>query len=306
MLLSFSWATELNERVINYRHGLWDYFPLRQLVFIEKSINEGVVLINQYKNQNIDFKINQNDSNKASVIFVIGETSRRSSLNIYGSKYNTTPYMTNLATNYPENITFFPDMVSIAPFTRVAVPSLLSFSNASHYNKVSVTPSIFKILKPTDIETTFVTIRNKNSFHESLLNEIIKDNRNITNLDKKYDGDLLPDLYKYIDNNSDKKKLITFHLTGSHYIYKKRYPIEFNCFEPDIFEANYLSSLRYTDFVLSKIIKYIEKNSKPYVLIYISDHGEYANDNGDEIYGHGFKKLTKNEIEIPLVFVYNK
>jgi len=181
----------------------------------------------------------------------------------------------------------------------------LSLSNVLNYDKVAITPSIYKIINKSDIETRFVSIRNRNTFHESLSNEIIKDNQNVTNLEKKYDGDLLPLLYKSIDSNSS-RKIITFHLTGSHYIYKKRYPVEFNCFAPNIFEANYLSSLRYTDFVLSQIIKYIEKNKNPFVLVYISDHGEYANDNGDGIYGHGFKKLVADEIEIPLVFVYNK
>ena len=305
LLVGFSSIAELNERVINYRNGLWNYFPLRQLVFIEKSINEGVILINQYKNQNINFEIFEDKSNDISVIFVIGEASRRSSLNIYGSRYSTTPYITNLAINNPANITSFSKMISVAPFTRVAVPSLLSMTNALNYDKVSITPSIFKILRQTNIETTFVSIRNQNTFHESLANEIIKDNTNIINSDEKHDGDLLPSLYKIINTNPNQKKLITFHLTGSHYIYKKRYPVEYNCFTPDILEGNYLSSLRYTDFVLSEIIKYVEKNQKPYILVYISDHGEYANDNGDEIYGHGFKTLVANEIEIPLIFVYN-
>ncbi|WP_420885688.1 sulfatase-like hydrolase/transferase [Candidatus Reidiella endopervernicosa] len=46
-------------------------------------------------------------------------------------------------------------------------------------------------------------------------------------------------------------------------------------------------------------------SDKPYVVIYLSDHGEYVNDEGDQIYGHGFKAISRGEIDIPLVFLFN-
>ena len=39
--------------------------------------------------------------------------------------------------------------------------------------------------------------------------------------------------------------------------------------------------------------------------MYMSDHGEYVNDNGDGLFGHGFRQYTRNEIEVPLVFIYS-
>jgi len=293
----------VNTRTTSYQSSLLNYYPFRQIIFVKNSLDENINRIQQYRNMKFKDEIFQDRNNDVSVLLIVGEAVRKSTLNIYGNKHLTTPYMTFLKNNYPQKITFFSNMVTIAPFTRVAVPSLFSMSNALNYNQSSLLPSVFKIINHAGIKTAYVSIRNRNSYHESFSNELVKDNEIIERIDGKYDEDLLDVVNKNI--NKKKKQLLTVHLSGSHYNYKDRYPPDFNCFVPDNYEANYFSSIRYTDFVLSKIIREMDKNGKPCVLIYTSDHGEYLNDDGDNIYGHGFKKITRNEIDIPLIFIYN-
>lgn len=221
-----------------------------------------------------------------------------------GNKYNTTPYLMELSQLKSDKMITFSDMVSVAPFTRVAVPSLLSVSLSKDYtSKIGSTPSIYKILKETAIDTTFISAELTKGFHDVLATSIIADNKNIINISERYDEALVEKFNQSLLQKD--QQLITFHLRGSHNKYKSRYPKSRQCFTPNIPEANYLNSIRYTDYVLSKIMNIVNKSSKQIILIYLPDHGEYVNDNGDGIYGHGFKDLTYNEISIPLIFLFN-
>ncbi len=283
--------------------GVGKYYPMREIVLMKKFFYDNKYFVYEYKNTKFNSRITEDRDNNISIILVIGEADRKSSWGIYGNPYNTTPYLSNLVKNKSNRIVFFSDMLTAAAFTRVAVPSLLSVSNAINYDKIPVTPSVYKILKKTSINTVFITRRNINSFQNNLVTIIMRDNKVFEAVNDKYDGDLLPLVYKQLNKNE--KNLITVHLSGSHYKYDTRYPKEHTCFEPKKPESNYLSSVRYTNFVLSKIIEKMKTLNRPYVLIYLPDHGEYVNDNGDHLYGHGFKALTRNEIEIPLVFIFN-
>ena len=155
----------------------------------------------------------------------------------------------------------------------------------------------------------FVTVANRaqNTFFDSVINAIMQDNKVTTysNSGADYDGASLDALFEITNDLSRSEKLITFQLAGSRNKYDAKYPAEQDCFGPEIQEAFYLSSIIYTDLVLSEIADNVNKKQKPYVIIYTSDHGEYVNDDGDGIFGHGFKQFTRGEVEVPLVFIFN-
>lgn len=299
--------TSGNERRTINAAGINNYFPMREIITLDRNLFETSRVISQYKNMSFLLDSEQDADNDTSVILVIGEAARKSSMGLYGSKYNTTPFFSKLADESPGKLVYMLDMVSASASTRVSVPSLISMSSTAGFGKIESYPSIYRMVNNAGVETVYLANKAQNTFFESVINAIMQDNKvrinNASGTD--YDGDALDYLFEITNDGSRSSKLITFQLAGSHYKYDIRYPAEQDCFEPAIEEAFYLSSIRYTDLVLSEIAKNVNKNEKPHVIIYTSDHGEYVNDEGDEIFGHGFKQFVRDEIEVPLVFIFN-
>lgn len=111
------------------------------------------------------------------------------------------------------------------------------------------------------------------------------------------DGDMLPEIEKLFAREG-KKKAIFIHLIGSHSAYVNRYPDEFRHFEGQAPRKNlsddkaqilntYDDSIRYTDWVISEIIKQLDKVAGRSFMLYFSDHGEDIYDTSDtKILGH--------------------
>ena len=304
LIIAFAYLKNNNGREVEFNDGLYTYYPLKEGILLKRALIETKFIIDAYKNNNFNLKITRNKTNNISILLVIGEAARSSSMGLYTRKYDSTPFLNSLSSNFPEKIIYFKDMISVAPFTRVAVPSLLSMSTANDIGELYNFPSIYKMANAVNINTVFISKIKKRDFNDTLVNAFSSENKKIISIDKKYDGDLIEPLFLSMDNTLD-SMLVTLHLSGSHYEYKDRYPPQMKCFEPDTPEANYLDSIRYTDYVLSRIEKHLNTLDKPFVIIYTSDHGEYVNEEGDNIYGHGFKDISINEIDVPLIFIFN-
>ena len=111
------------------------------------------------------------------------------------------------------------------------------------------------------------------------------------------DGDMLSDIQKILDNQEE-KKVIFVHLIGSHSAYVNRYPSEFGHFKGTMPEKklsaknqellnSYDDSIRYTDWVLTEIIKKLKAKGGLNYLLYFSDHGEDVFDTDtNKLLGH--------------------
>ena len=308
LLTGFHFAdTSGDERRSVNAAGINNYFPMREIKNLERNLFQTSLVVNRYRNMDFQLDSVRDAANDTSIILVIGEAARKSSMGLYGSEYDTTPFFNRLAKESPGKIVYMSDMVSASAYTRVSVPSLISMSSTASFKELASYPSIYQLVNNTGTETVYVGNRAQNTFFDSVINAIMQDNKVTTysNSGTDYDGDSLHALFEITNGVSTTGKLITFQLSGSHYKYDTKYPAELDCFAPEIQEAFYLSSIRYTDLVLSEIADNVNNKEKPYVIIYTSDHGEYVNDDGDGIFGHGFKQFTRNEVEVPLVFIFN-
>lgn len=287
--------------------GIFAYYPLREMLTLKQFLFNFQFYSNQYDNFT-----HASDSiaslNNINGILIIGEATRRNSLSLYGSPHKTTPFLDKLSKQYRENIAVYSDAISAATFTSVSVPSLLSLGITKNFNHIYMSPSIYDILNCLGYETILISNQAKKGLYDSLVTTFMRHNRvktYIKEMGYKYDENLLPFFYETIDKVDDEKKFITLHLMGSHFRYKNRYPESQQYFTPDTHLHNYLNSVRYTDYIIGEIFSAIKNRKEPYIIFYTSDHGEYVNDDGDNIYGHGFKKLTLNEIEVPFFIIFN-
>lgn len=111
------------------------------------------------------------------------------------------------------------------------------------------------------------------------------------------DEGLLPDFRRFIRGGSG-KKILFLHLIGSHSAYVNRYPDAFRHFrgQPpgrELPEAKlqylnaYDDSIRYTDWLVAKLVEELGQLGGASYLMYFSDHGEDIYDSTDErILGH--------------------
>ena len=80
--------------------------------------------------------------------------------------------------------------------------------------------------------------------------------------------------------NPAENNFVVLHLMGSHIYYNHRYPKIFKKWTTAdgtgmaTSAAAYANTILYTDFVLSKIFDYAQKNLNLQSMIYFSDHGE--------------------------------
>jgi lipid A ethanolaminephosphotransferase len=130
-----------------------------------------------------------------------------------------------------------------------------------------------------------------------------------------YDGILLHGLQDYIDGLHD-DAVIVLHMNGSHGpAYFKRYPPGAEVFTPacrtaelnrctrDSIVNAYDNSIRYTDAVLSQLIRLLQGNTQRFdtAMLYVSDHGESLGENGLYLHGVPYALAPREQLHVPLL-----
>ncbi len=115
-----------------------------------------------------------------------------------------------------------------------------------------------------------------------------------------YDEDVIPLLEGNLRSYASGKRLVVLHLGGGSHgpVYSDRYPPEFQKFQPMCKDADvanrctteqlynaYDNTILYADHVLAGILDALDRSRRPYVFIYLSDHGESLMDGGRMYHG---------------------
>lgn len=285
-----------------------NFYPARTISKNYKYFAESYSVAKEYKQKAYRFHGDTDRRTKSNFILVIGEANRKASMSIYGGDADTTPELEKLKTLNPDNVLFFSDAISASAFTRVSVPSMLSAATAREYLQLAEYPSIIRILESVDFSTAVLSNQEKRSYYNDLITALFEEADTLDFFgwrNRGYDENLIPELSRYLDMENTESQFVALHLSGSHYDYRRRYPDSRSYFRPKTTENAYKDSIRYTDYVLSEFINQIMSQPEPYVMLYVSDHGEYVNDLNDGLYGHDMRNLTRFEAEIPFIVVFN-
>ncbi len=222
-------------------------------------------------------------------IIVIGESANRNHLGIYGYPRNTTPNLLRRK----DSILAFSNVISATVQTPTAIrylltdellssPGIINFSlpdllNAAGFKTHWISNQFSWGLGGYESSTTLLA-QKCNSFY--FVHQETPD--------EKYDIACVEPAKKML--NTEKPVILFVHLQGSHIGYESRFPKNFGSFKntfdqisQQTLPANrnmtniYDCSIEYTDFVLEKLIKQLEKQSRPSFLLYVSDHSECNN-----------------------------
>ena len=113
--------------------------------------------------------------------------------------------------------------------------------------------------------------------------------------------------------------VVVMHQMGSHGpAYYKRSPTAMKPFQPEcsshalqncppehIVNA-YDNSIVYTDHFIAKTVKWLQTQSRPTALMYLSDHGESLGEKGLYLHGMPYSLAPKEQIHVPMLVWLSK
>ncbi len=215
------------------------------------------------------------------VVLAIGESARAKNMQLYGYKNNpTNPLLSKVKDLYALN------GIARLGSTFYALPQIIEKHNIKLSN----------IALHAKLDTyCFV---NFSMYDNCVQGELQAKDYN--NDGGEYDGDVVYMLKDNLKTYKSGERLIMLHLGGGSHgaVYNDRIPPSWLKFKPYCSDADVLNkctkeelinaydnTILYTDYVLNNIINALENNKKPYVLIYLSDHGESLGENGYIFHG---------------------
>lgn len=241
-------------------------------------------------------------------VLVIGESTTRRVMGVYGYYRNTTPLLNAMK----DDLFVYKDVVTPHTHTISALDKVLTLSNFKDtlqdkqgsiiqlFNKAGFTTYWLSNQKPIGVYESTVTALSHSADNRVFVNS------SANQLDKK-----LFEPYSEALNDTCSRKLIILHLMGTHLQYDKRYPKAYDKFtekpktqfdhEKAWYSINtYDNAVLYNDYIVSSLItKLKEKNARSF-LLYFSDHGEEVfHDKNFAI--HAEYDETRDMYEIPFI-----
>ncbi|GAA9233051.1 hypothetical protein Taiwan907_13000 [Helicobacter pylori] len=248
----------------------------------------------------------------SNVVLVIGESTSRNFMQLYGYNAPNNPLLSELANKKSNNLFVFSDTISKEAHTSEVFESLLNYSNAEtnkpwyHYH------NMIDIFKRSHYETFWLEkqIIDQWGITQNLVSNRSKNRYYILGNYGAYDEELVKFYSKNIPSQLKSKNFIVFHLLGSHSWYADRFPKSFAKFKPSDLDfsnlhassdrdkqivTDYVNSLYYNDFVLNGIFNLFK--DKDAIVFYLSDHAQDIFESGPT-YGH---RCSKAGLEIPFM-----
>lgn len=225
----------------------------------------------------------------ATLVLVIGESTNRQRMSLYGYSRQTTPELDKLR----DQLQVFDNVVTPRPYTIEALQQVLTFADQEHPDAYLSTPSLVNVMKQAGYKTYWITNQQTMTKRNTMLatfsqqaDEQFYLNNNREQNARQYDGDVLAPFAKVLADDSAPRKFIVVHLLGTHMSYQYRYPQEFERFtdrqgapatvtDDQLPTYNsYDNAVLYNDFVVSSLIKRFAATDPNGFLLYLSDHGE--------------------------------
>lgn len=271
----------------------------------------------KYKDKSDFFKdvVVKNDSVPETYIIVIGESTSRKHMGLYGYSRQTTPLLQSIS----DELFVYDDVITPNTHTLTSLEKVLTLGTTENidlkykgnflqlFNQAGFDTYWLSNQKPTGIWDNFIT-GISNSAHKKVFFNISKDK-------SPYDEVVLSSMDNIIKDNK-KKQLIVLHLMGTHLTYEDRYPNSFEKFKDKPktkFQSDfafktinaYDNAILYQDYILYSVINKMKQKRGKNAVLFISDHGEEVFDSID-FFGHTESKGTKNMYDIPFILWLSK
>ena len=280
---------------------------------IGQAVEDAIEFHDIYSNMNNEVTLTQNNSDIPNVVFILGEATTRDHMHLYGYDLPTTPKLDEMAKD--GQIYVFKDVISPHAYTIGSLREVFTFHNYEAEGKWYKYNNIIDIANAAGYTTYWLS--NQETSGQWANVALAYANRStykeFTGIRQSYektfrpDGEILPLLYKAMDNNNS-KNFYVLHLMGAHGDYKSRYTPDFakftasdehkNSAQKNQYRAEYDNAILYNDTIVWQIMQaFKDKNA---IVIYMPDHGEEIYDVGSSK-GHSDDNATRTMLEIPFI-----
>jgi heptose-I-phosphate ethanolaminephosphotransferase len=219
------------------------------------------------------------------VIVVIGESASRNYMKAYTPDfpYEDTPWLSEKLASHNPGFLKFDNVYSSWSQTVPVLQRALTEQSQYNGKEFFDSASIVDVAKKSGYETWWFSNQGRYGQYDSAITLVAKtaDHADWTddsyNFSDKYDESLMQYLTQL---DPTKNNFVVLHIMGSHIYYNNRYPEQFNQFKTEDGEStvssmpSYANSILYTDYVLSQVFDYAQKNLNLQAMVYFSDHGE--------------------------------
>lgn len=262
----------------------------------------------------------ENGDKPRTIVLVIGESTSRLHMSLYGYERETNPLLGQLEKD-DSGLTVFNDVVASRPYTIEMLQQALTFGDQQNPDAYLTTPSVMNLMKQAGYKTFWITNQQTMTKRNTMLTtfsqmadqqEYLNNNRSQNS--EQHDEVLFAPFEKALKDPAP-KKFIILHLLGTHMNYKYRYPDNFRKFKGDdaiiprgldkkeiAFYNSYDNAVLYNDYVVATLIKSF-KDTDPYgFLVFLSDHGEEVyGDKDHEVIGRNEGLPTKGMYTVPFL-----
>lgn len=277
-------------------------YSLVPVNFIASSISVTSKAVKPYlksDKKNVEIVASVASPGELMVVLAIGEASRRKNFSVYGyDRQNTNPVLRSTDGLHLLN------GIATRGSTLYALPQILEKKG------IKLPAIVSKVGIPTACYVNYTLYDNCAAVGETPVSSC-------GHGEKCYDEDVVPLLENNLKTRAPGYGFVVLHLGGGSHgpTYKDRHPPEFQRFKPMCNDADvanrctleqlynsYDNTILYVDYVLGEIIQTLDRSGAPYVLIYVSDHGESLMEDGFMFHGMPpGMKLPKEQAEIPLI-----
>lgn len=232
-------------------------------------------------------------------VLVVGESARPDHFGINGYERQTTPEL-----DANDQVVGLRNVVTPWPSTRLAVPVILTGKQDELHRSPFGRASIVSLFKQAGFRTYWISNQAPLGDHDSLItlhayeaDKVVYTNGGDYAQQSAHDDAILP-VFERMLGEPAPKKFFVVHMLGSHKRYDRRYPPEFDKFQPSLKSArgvetpetirnSYDNSILFTDHVLSRMIRAVEATAPLAGLLFVSDHGQNLPTESCPAAGHG-------------------
>lgn len=214
------------------------------------------------------------------VVFVIGESSQASYWQLYGYPAASTPEMVRRQS--AGELVVFKRHMTTAGVTRLAVPALLSPFSDVLAPAEGHRPSLVSLMGKAGYDTAWLSVQGPLPQAAEAQDTLFTSDAEVLSHTGRHDDRLLQQAADWTKQHADRPGFLVLHTAGSHVPYEARYPASAarwndhkgKSFPESQTVGNYLNTVLYTDTFLNSLMSQLSRETRPVLLVYLSDHGE--------------------------------
>jgi lipid A ethanolaminephosphotransferase len=242
----------------------------------------------------------------------VGETARAANFRLQGYARQTNPRLAQQLDLY-----YFSNTMSCGTNTATSLPCMFSRQERTSFKleDASYQENLLDVLQRAGVEVYWL---DNNSGSKDVASRLKHPEESVCSSNACFDEVLLSRAQQLVAQGDDRSKdrLLVMHQLGNHGpLYYKRYPKEFNYFQPICTESAlqkcssesivnaYDNAIMYTDFVISETIDWLKTYEQQYAvgLLYVSDHGESLGEQGLYLHGTPYWMAPKVQKHVPML-----